>query len=240
MPCSALQLRLLLAGQRERADVTWAQVQRMGVPELLFDAAPRSQSSLVQVLWREALVVPTTYQSRRGHHGRLYAPARSLPLASGHALRPLNRERALVRGTLGLCVVWIGSLRTAITPDYEEPELPGLVSCILHFNIGCGAQEQPQHRGNDSTPPRLPASEVKEMEDRQLDGGHRAGMDGGVGGSNGIFINHQAREGPRFPKTLLGWIAQGIARRLAASWWVNVPSAQWYFWPDQSRFRNFF
>ena len=39
---AALLLRLLLASEQEPAGVTWDVVQRMGVPDLLFDAALRS------------------------------------------------------------------------------------------------------------------------------------------------------------------------------------------------------
>ena len=46
------------------------------------------------LVWRNALVAGLTYQSLGGHHGRLYAFARFLLLASGHALRPLDGEKA--------------------------------------------------------------------------------------------------------------------------------------------------
>lgn len=47
-----------------------------------------------------------TYQSFGGHHGRLYAFARFFLLASGHALRPLDGEKAQLG--VRLCVIFLG------------------------------------------------------------------------------------------------------------------------------------
>ena len=79
----------------------------------------------VQVLWTAALVAPPTYQRRGGHHGRLYASARSLPLASRHALRPLKAARppSLVCHPRS-CFVWIGHsapLSPATTKTQRDP-----------------------------------------------------------------------------------------------------------------------
>jgi hypothetical protein len=92
----------------------------MGVPGLLVDAAPRSESAL-QVLWREALVTAPTYQGPRNHHGRLSASARFLLLASGHALRPLNGEKkpsCVCDPSVLLRRDW--TLWTAITRDHPR------------------------------------------------------------------------------------------------------------------------
>ena len=71
-------------------------------------------------------VVPSAYQDPGGGHGRLYASARSLPLANNHALRPLDGEDPVVRATPGVCFVWIGSTAPlSLTCDYEEPKLAG-------------------------------------------------------------------------------------------------------------------
>lgn len=135
------------ARRNSRCDLTL--VQRMGVPESLFDSAPRSVC-LCKFGGGRPWGAHPTYQRCGGGHGRLYASARSLPLANSHALRPLDGERPVQPGS---CFVWIGSAEPpslAITKSQSLQATSGracLASTKYNWTLPFpGSREQPQQR----------------------------------------------------------------------------------------------
>ncbi len=122
---AALLLRLLLAGEQEPAGVTWDVVQRMGVPDLLFDAALQSARAHCASL----------VDGRLGGTSNLSTPRRpSRPALCICSLAPVGQSSCTAptegRKTAQSCVPpqillrldW--TLCTTITRHYEDPARP--------------------------------------------------------------------------------------------------------------------
>ena len=173
----------------------------------------------VQVLWTAALVAPPTYQRRGGHHGRLYASARSLPLASRHALRPPKAGRPPSRVChLRSCFVWIGHsapLSPAITKTQRDParasaptearsqQLLGVCGRdpIPHSPFTGGRERvepAPVHTREATDHPRLPV--VEDEGDRQLaTGGGEDTQTGDRSGDRKVSSTTHPRQRSRNP-----------------------------------------
>jgi hypothetical protein len=177
-------------------------------------------------------VVPSAYQDPGGGHGRLYASARSLPLANNHALRPLDGDDPVVRATPGACFVWIGSTAPlSLTCDYEEPKsLQAIWNEFVWRLPTTGRVRSPvvglaDTRDNSSSSSSGTRGQLYGQTTRRLDG-HRTTDSEGTG-----TVGKTMPSTPR-PEKKPSWLdCAGTARSLRAvtCWWVEVPSAQRYF-----------